>query len=161
MYFPKAITFSLLKKTFNEVLTLCILNVLSSLLSLNKIWVICLITLLLKQTWRWKFWYNRKRHLTPRDFNVMTLFLWELVLKLTQSYSEETHFDCNGYMCNEIRLTESCSFIFFFSSRLKYIRFKSSFQSESKGGIVNGEPVVVYKCTKLAVLFSLHKDCFY
>lgn len=39
----------------------------------------------------------------------MTLFLWELALTATQTKAEETHFDCNGYKYNEIRLTESCS----------------------------------------------------
>lgn len=39
----------------------------------------------------------------------MTLFLWELALTPTQTKAEETHFDCNGYKYNEIRLTESCS----------------------------------------------------
>lgn len=41
----------------------------------------------------------------------MTLFLWELVLTPTQTKAEETHFDCNGYKHNEIRLTESCSLL--------------------------------------------------
>lgn len=41
----------------------------------------------------------------------MTLFLWELVLTPTQTKAEETHFDCNGYKYNEIRLTESCSLL--------------------------------------------------
>lgn len=41
----------------------------------------------------------------------MTLFLWELALTPTQTKAEETHFDCNGYKYNEIRLTESCSLL--------------------------------------------------
>lgn len=41
----------------------------------------------------------------------MTLFLWELPLTPTQTKAEETHFDCNGYKYNEIRLTESCSLL--------------------------------------------------
>lgn len=129
---------------------------------LNKIWVIHLITPWLKQTWMWIPWHNRKLHFITHYFSVMTLFLWELVLKLTQTQRKliltvmatcVMRLDCQN-------LALSLSFSLFY--REKYIRFKSLFfQAESKTGIITIEPVVVYKCTELAVLFSPHKDCFY
>ena len=78
---------------------------------LNNTWIIHLISLWLKKTWMYIPQYNRKLNLVTYYLNVMTLFLWELALTPTQTKGEETHFDCNGYKYNEIRLTESCSLL--------------------------------------------------
>lgn len=77
--------------------------------SLNNTWIIHLISQWLRKTWMYIPQHNRKLNLVTYYLNVMTLFLWELALTPTQTKAEETHFDCNGYKYNEIRLTESCS----------------------------------------------------
>lgn len=65
-----------------------------------------------KKTWTYIPQDNRKLNLVTYYLNVMTLFLWDLLLNPTQTKAKETHFDCNGYRHNEIRLTESCSIFF-------------------------------------------------
>lgn len=62
-----------------------------------------------KKTWPCIAQDNRKLNLVTHYHNVMTLFLRELLLTPTQTKAKETHFDCNGYRHNEIRLTKSCS----------------------------------------------------